>query len=357
MKQVIQNNGIFRVADMESANAKLPIGTYNLGFSDMQGFFLEKTEDFKLPSKIYGDTSIVERSIKVYRNCPRNFGLLLSGLRGAGKSLTMKKIALELNQPIIIINENFHDVSSMLIKFLTDPVLGDCTIILDEFEKRFSENDVTPLTLLDGPYNNHHFFILTVNEKNINENLINRPGRIYYHKEYNGLDDDMIREVGMDLLNNQDFLDDLIDTCTEIKNLSFDMLLSIVNDSNLFNEEPSKCIKYFGFDMHESSYVNFYQKIDDELKLINDRPIWINPAAPGYWLDNVMLDTKKGLLPFEVLIHIKDMKKVAPKKYQIVQKLKPSDISCERDSFKSIKTDEIEIYMYVNVPYEVQYAF
>lgn len=359
MKQIIQNGPVFKISDMESANFKLPVGTYNLGFSNLGGFYLEKTEDFKLPTKIYGDLSLIDRCIQVYRNRDRNFGLLLSGLRGSGKSLTMKKLAVELNQPIIIINSDFREVSNSLIKFLTDPILGDCTILLDEFEKRFTSDDVTPLTLLDGPYNTHHFYILTVNEKDINRNLINRPGRIYYHKSYEGVSEDTILEVGKDLLNNKSFVNDLVNVCSDIRDLSFDMLISVINDVNLFNESPAKCLKYFEFDSHRSTFVNFYQKINGQNRLVNDSPLWIDPRCKTFWLDDCYLVKKNGeVIKAELLLPLENMVKISPKKFYL--KFTVDSISLGSDNnvkIEDLQTTEIEFEIQIGVQPKVSYVF
>lgn len=361
MKQIVKNGNTYKIAEMDSVTSALPVGTYNLCFSERGGFYLEKTNDFELPDKIYGDMSIVDRSIAVYRERKRNFGLMLSGLRGAGKSLTMKKIAIELNQPIIIVNESYSDVASLFIKFITDPVLGDCTIIFDEFEKKFREEDVTPLTLLDGPYTNHHFFILTVNEKHVNENLMNRPGRIYYHKEYGSIEDEMVEEVGLDLLNDKTMINDLINTCSEIRHLSFDMLISIINDCNTFSEAPSKCVKYFGFEKHGGSYVNVHQKIGNSTRQCNKNPIWVEPKWKRLWVENIMLETASGE-PFYLneYIDIDKLVKVAPKKYKLEQELTYhafEDCEIDENTLKQIVTQKIELYINIDVQPKFNYVF
>ena len=104
MNAIIQSGNTFSFTDIDSANDKLPLGVYTVAFSDLKGFFLQKSNPLTLPEKIYGDMSIVQRAIDVYHRKEGNFGLLLSGLKGAGKTLTMRKLAIELNQPVIILN-------------------------------------------------------------------------------------------------------------------------------------------------------------------------------------------------------------------------------------------------------------
>ena len=99
MAKIIKNGNVLRIAEIESSFEKLPFGVYNLGL-DNSGYFLTKTSEFKFPSKIYGDLSIVDRCIKTYENKKRNVGILLSGLKGGGKTITAKLLATKANKPI-----------------------------------------------------------------------------------------------------------------------------------------------------------------------------------------------------------------------------------------------------------------
>lgn len=263
MNYIVSNNSKNSIVAATSIGKKLPLGTYNLCYDAMGNqYYLEQVADLKVPDKIYGNLELVNRAIKVYRNRDRNFGLFLYGLKGSGKSLAMRYLAIKLNQPVILINDNFRRTGGQeAIQFLSDPVLGDCTILIDEYEKKFDADDEDPLTLLDGPYSTHHFFILTANDLTINSNMRNRPGRIYYTVNYGGLEDDVIHDVINDLLINTSYKDELQILCEDIPNLSFDMLLSIINDVNLFNESPSKVLKWFGFS-RDTQYATVYAKIN-----------------------------------------------------------------------------------------------
>jgi hypothetical protein len=359
MSQIIKSGNTFSLANVDQVKSTLPIGTYNLIYVNMLGFRLEKVPDFTVPSKIYGDLSIINRAITVYKNRDRNFGLLLAGLRGSGKSLLMKKLALELKQPIIILNQSFSDMSDDLIKFLTDPALGDCTILFDEFEKRFDREDPTPLTLMDGPYNTHHFFILTVNTTRINENLINRPGRIYYHKTFNGLDDDTVREVGEDLLKNKDFLDELVDVCGDIRNLSFDMLISVINDVNLFNESPKTCVKEFGFDSSDGMYAKVYQILKDEKKSeVTENAVWLNPTDKYLWVEDIMYYLNDGTTrETDIRLDLSHMQKVSKSKYRLSFELTPQRARLDDEDKDKFETQTLEFEINLNPNREVQYIF
>ena len=267
MGKIIQNGNILRIAEIEKTFEKLPIGVYNLGL-DNSGYFLTETSEFSLPNKIYGDMSIVDRCVKTYESKKRNVGILLSGLKGGGKTVTAKLLANKVNKPIINISAPYAGPD--FIDFITNPILGECVIFLDEYEKIYSSNkrdsdgNDSLLSLLDGPYETHHLFIFTVNEPTINSNLINRPSRILYSKEYHGLSQEDVTEIAEDILDDKIFMEDLIMTCNKIYQLSFDILISIIDEVNRFHEPASKCIEFMNLTPRQT-YFNIKQwYVNDE---------------------------------------------------------------------------------------------
>lgn len=316
MNAIIQSGDTFSFADIDSANDKLPLGVYTVAFSDFKGFFLQKSNPLTLPEKIYGDMSIVQRAIDVYHRKESNFGLLLSGLKGAGKTLTMRKLAIDLNQPVIILNNAFVKYQVELIKFLSDPRLGDVTILIDEFEKIFENDDATPLSLLDGLFNCHNFYILTCNKTYVNENLINRPGRVYYHKHYEGLDDPVIDEVIDDMLIDKSHKEELLMELSSLNNLSFDMLISIINDLNQFGDTPKKTISYFGFEK-DDILLTVYQIVDGHL-VQRDQNIQLDPEEDEVlWLPYRYINDEGEEVPDTCRIDISGMTKIAPRRYKV----------------------------------------
>lgn len=115
----------------------LPKGTYYVRYDKMTGYYLEMGIDFKLPNKIYGDLSIVDRWLKSYHNNSRNTGVLLSGTKGSGKTLLGKKLAIDSGLPIIIIDASYDDVD--FLSFILSSEFGDVCIFIDEFEKLYDE--------------------------------------------------------------------------------------------------------------------------------------------------------------------------------------------------------------------------
>ena len=243
MATIVKNGNELRITSIQGTYDKLPVGVYNLE-CDESGYFLTKTDDFKLPKKIYGDMSIVDRWLHTYQTRDRNLGVLLAGLKGGGKTITAKLLAIKSGLPIIIINSPYY--GSSFISFLSNECLGDCVIFLDEYEKIYNretkdgDGDSSLLSVLDGPYQMHHLFILTVNSASVNTNLINRPSRIFYRKNYEGLTPEEIKEIAEDLLLDKSLAEDLISTASRMFQISFDTLISIIEEVNRYGEPASQ---------------------------------------------------------------------------------------------------------------------
>lgn len=246
MATIVQSGNEFRITSIQGTYDKLPVGVYNLECNSNNGYFLTKTTDFKLPKKIYGDMSIVDRWLHTYQTRDRNLGVLLAGLKGGGKTITAKLLAIKSGLPVITINAPY--CGSDFISFLTNECLGDCVIFLDEYEKIYSgvtkdgDGDTSLLSILDGPYQMHHLFIFTVNNATVNTNLINRPSRIFYKKNYEGLTPEEIKEIAEDLLLDKSLIEDLISTASRMFQISFDTLISIIEEVNRYGEPASQCI-------------------------------------------------------------------------------------------------------------------
>ena len=166
----------------------LPIGTYTINFHPMQGFYLTSHEDLTvIEDVIYGSSqkkvTKIMQSYKLMNG--RNFGVLLSGQKGIGKSLFVRLVAQEgikEGYPVIVVDSAAPGIASFI-----SSIAQDCIVIFDEFEKTFRDTDEWKpqdemLSLFDGIDGGHKLFIVTCNElDNLSQYMINRPGRFHYH--------------------------------------------------------------------------------------------------------------------------------------------------------------------------------
>lgn len=226
----------------------LPPGNYNIKFDEKSGqYFFEEAKAFELPAKLYGATnSNAARVIQTYnerRQASRATGLLLTGEKGGGKTLLAKQISMTLNLPTILVNEPFCDVDFKNI--ISN--LGPSIIIFDEFEKVYHKDEWqnNTLTLLDGVYPSTCLFIVIVNDKyKLSNALINRPGRLHYCLEYDGLDLEFIKEYTADVLKNQTHTMSVLTVTSFFANFNFDMLQGLIEEMNRFDEPANVAVKF-----------------------------------------------------------------------------------------------------------------
>lgn len=217
----------------------LPIGSYNVEFNKMTGFYLTARHDLIVTEdKIYGSSSVkVDKVMKSYHLMDRNFGVLLSGQKGIGKSLFVRLVAdraIHDNIPVIVVSAAIPGLADFI-----SSIDQDCVVIFDEFEKTFAkQDDWNPqdelLSLFDGIDGGHKLFIVTCNKlEDISQYMLNRPGRFHYHFAMCAPAQDEVREYMTDkvLPQYQEAIDDVVNLSGVI-DMPYDFLRAICFELN-----------------------------------------------------------------------------------------------------------------------------
>lgn len=231
---------IYRLRDKTKQLPKLDNAVYALD-ADIFGFFLERIEEsFNFDHKLYGlEVGLIERVLRTYSATKGNLGILLNGVKGTGKTVTAKILCNKLKLPVVIVPKALANCNLFL-----NGIPQDITIFIDEFEKVFSkdkDNNADMLTIMDGAMNSEHrrVFMLTTNSLYINENLIQRPGRIRYLKTFADLQPEIIDEILNDRLKNKTFKDETEKFISNLEIITVDIVNSIIDEVNIHNEPPS----------------------------------------------------------------------------------------------------------------------
>lgn len=225
---------------------------YSVGFSEMMGYFLNIQKDkFELPDVIFGNhKSRVAKVINTFNDRDSSTGVLLTGNKGSGKTMLTEMVSNELIEqglPVVLINEEF--TGDGFFNFINS--LGDCVLIFDEFAKVYEEYQDSLLGLLDGTLSGKRLVLLTENDcYRISRFMLNRPGRIFYHFDYDKLDESAIREFcvyhGVEAV-----IDDILYVSRRVNDFSIDILQSIVEDYKRYNEPVDEIIKDLNIDWND----------------------------------------------------------------------------------------------------------
>lgn len=238
----------------------LPIDVYTIAFSKFKGIFFQKYDYNTNHEKIYGDsTKIANHIVKSYGITDKNLGVLLSGGKGLGKSLTARLVIEQLinKYPIIVVNEYIPGIFDFLKS------VSNSVFLFDEFEKTMAGNNDNSdnntqattkqdemLSLLDGTnIGNHNLFLFTCNSlEKVNDNLKSRPGRIKYHYKFKSCSEETIRDYCKDNLLKKELENDIVTELLATRYVSLDIITALVNEVNNFDVSVSDALDYLNIE-------------------------------------------------------------------------------------------------------------
>jgi adenylate kinase family enzyme len=253
---------------------------------------------------------------------------LLSGEKGSGKSLLAKSLSINVAKvgiPTIVINQNWcGEKFNNFIQSITQPKL----VIFDEFEKIYQNNSKEHeqeklLTLLDGVYGSNTLFVLTCNDpQQVSSAMKNRPGRIYYLIEFNGLEEAFIKEYCDDNLDNKGHMESICSIShLFMGKFNVDMLKAMVEELNRYpGDSPSDVLELLNVKPQHTDecehkfklYVN--GKLLDEPNMNNGGSWHGNPTYNGVKLE--CYDQEGGYKTYE--FYVADLKHLDAEKGKFV---------------------------------------
>jgi hypothetical protein len=248
MTYFLRNGNRFAITSESNVDIRknLPVGNYVIKITPKNELYLESVESFTLNTKLYGDTvKNTKRIINTFMSRSSSTGVMLAGEKGSGKSLLAKTVSMEAAKqqiPTLIVNTPmFGDEFNTFIQSIDQPAI----VLFDEFEKVYDRDEQEALlTLLDGVFPSKKLFMITVNDKwRVDTHMRNRPGRIFYMLDFEGLAPEFIAEYCHDNLTNKSYIDRVCKLSTAFGAFNFDMLKALVEEMNRYDETPDAALQ------------------------------------------------------------------------------------------------------------------
>jgi predicted AAA+ superfamily ATPase len=269
----------------------LPAKVYGVDFDKTKGFFLYAHADIVISEKIYGvHESKVTKVMSAFKSFGRSLGVILSGDKGIGKSLFAKLLcctAVSEGYPVIIVDSYYPGIAHFL-----DSIDQEVIVLFDEFDKTFkkSNDDDAPdvqaamLSLFDGTSMNKKLFCVTCNEtRNLNNFLVNRPGRFHYHFRFEYPSSEEIEVYMRDHLPEEKYaeISKVVDFARKV-DLNYDCLRAIsyelsrvatfeeaISDLNILKPDYGQPVKLFvlfddGTRFSETIHIDLFSSDEEE---------------------------------------------------------------------------------------------
>lgn len=260
MKVINFGDNTYRIfGDDLKVEGKLPAGTYDVLFSEMSGYSLIKRADFETTTKVYGPhKELVNQMITRYEQFNSNFGVILGGRKGTGKTMTARLLSEAFKAkdiPTIIISKATPGLPDFI-----QSIEQEVFILFDEFEKVFPKGSPDTkdlqsqfLPVFDGLSNTKHFYMVTINDYNkLNDYFLGRTGRFYYNITFDAIGKDEITEILTDKLDKSLKLDiNRLSFILSIIDVNYDQLMSIIKELNL-GSSIDYIFKYLNLDLSKT---------------------------------------------------------------------------------------------------------
>lgn len=298
------NEGVnYSYSDIPEVNDKLAYGIYELKMS-LTGFYLEKISDnFELPSKIYdNEKNLVTRIKKSFNAFNKNFGVLLKGLKGTGKTVTAKQLCNDLKLPVILVTSHFPNIGTFI-----NSIQQDIVLFFDEFEKTYELHSYSNdddgeienvndgkkgigslLTLMDGVFTSEYkrLFLLTTNKEYMPDAMMSRPSRIRYVKDFTDLSFEGIQEILDDIVKTKELIPQLMLLMRDLEIITVDIVKSIAEEANMYNTADPEFFSIFNVKRAEKK-CSIYKVLEGGVEECMEEETYLNPTNvyPGTGLN------------------------------------------------------------------------
>lgn len=134
--------------------------------------------------------------LKAWKDTEGATGVLLRGIKGAGKSVLAEDLGnslLKLDIPVIMVDESVTRAALDCATKMTGP----CMVYFDEFGKTFSAADRRDLLTYfsDSSFKKVLFVVTSNSKKELDKYMLDRPGRFLFRIDYKSLDPVAISEM------------------------------------------------------------------------------------------------------------------------------------------------------------------
>lgn len=263
-------------------------------------------DKFEFSQKIYdlGCDDLMETIQRTWNsnkfvNEDRNLGIIFSGNKGAGKTFAARILCNKLEIPVIVVS----NIKDGMVEFLQS-LNFEAIVFIDEAEKIFKkgEDDEILLRIVDGSYNkSRKLYILTMNKLDINENLIGRPGRVRYIKQFGNLTEKAVNDYIDDNLDDKSKKKEILELVDLLEISTIDILRNIVDEVNIHGEITENSY----LNIPKARYIFDVLKFDEILeseekeirqlfKSINNLESWLKEIKEGEKTNEDWLYDKYG---------------------------------------------------------------
>lgn len=219
-------NGVFRIY--------VDARTGRIGLEKIAESFIVNFKVYGTEGKAINDHIIHTWNSDMFQKSGKNLGVIFNGLKGTGKTIAAKQLCNRFGLPTIVVSKPVDG----LLEFI-QALNFEAAVLIDEAEKTFDEESEILLKMIDGVYNHRRkLYILTTNELTLDDNLIGRPGRIRYVKQFGNIELDVINEVIADTLEDKSLTDGLIRLVNSLEISTIDILKSLIEECNITGRIP-----------------------------------------------------------------------------------------------------------------------